>query len=395
MTAEKQLSELSDAVVSRQIHEDPYPIYERLMDEPGWVAPSGYAVFARYADVMAILRNPAVFGQERLHYPNFHVTDPPEHTRLRSLVTRAFTPRAISQQHDQIQHWVVELVNEAVERGTIDFTEDFARRLPARVIAEMLGVPVSDAIHWRQWMDDIHTLRGNIRFQAEGTADQEAQDTAAAGAASMANYFSDLIAERKRSPRRDDLVAGLLDAREDDDRLTEEEVLYTLGLLLGAGLETTSYQLGNTMRVLVERPGTWRGLREDRSAIPLAVDEALRMEGTLQVEYRVAIADVSVGEAKVEADRKIIILNAAANRDPHVFPEPREFRLGRENANQHLTFGWGIHRCLGAQLARTELVTAFEELIDRVDDIELAGEPELHPYNRLRGQQHLPVRFLV
>jgi cytochrome P450 len=395
MTAETQQPDLSKVVVSTRMHEDPYPIYERLLDEPGWVAPSGYAVFARYADVMAILRNPAVFGQERLHYPNFHVTDPPEHTRLRSLVTRAFTPRAISQQHEQIQRWVVELVNEAVERGTIDFTEDFARRLPGRVIAEMLGVPVSDAKYWRQWMDDIHVLRGDIRFRAETTTDQQARDTAAAGAASMANYFSDLIAERRHSARRDDLVAGLLDARDNDDRLSEEEVLYTLGLLLGAGLETTSYQLGNTMRALAERPGTWRRLREDRSAVPLAVDEALRVEGTLQAEYRVAKDDVSVGGADVEAGRKIIILNAAANRDPGFFPEPQEFRPGRENANQHLTFGWGIHRCLGAQLARTELVIAFEQLIDRVEEVELAGEPELHPYNRLRGLRHLPVRFVA
>jgi cytochrome P450 len=393
VTTDRATQDLASAVLDDQMLVNPYPVYQRLLDVPGWEAPSGYVVFARYDDVMDVLRDPATFSQEQLHYPNFHVTDPPDHTRVRRLVARAFTPRAVKQQHDQIRAWVGELIDEIADHEHLDFVESFARRLPATVTADMLGVPLSDASQWHQWMKDVHSLRGKIRFDVDSATDKRDQDEAASAAAAMAAYFSGLIADRKRGVRREDLVTDLLDAREADDRLSDEEVFYTLVLLLGAGLETTANQLGNTLRAISERPGLWATLHRDPSLVSGAIEEVLRYDGTLQAEYRIAKVDATVGNTAVKAGQHIIILNAAANRDAAVFPDPDLFDINRSNASQHLTFGWGIHRCLGAQLARAELVIAFEELATRFADVELNGPPVLHAFNRLRGHDHLPIRW--
>jgi cytochrome P450 len=385
-------SALEAALESPEALLNPYPLYRRLLDLPGWRTPSGYLVFSRYADVTAILRDPATFGQEPLPYPNFHVTDPPEHTRVRGLVARAFSPRAIKQQNDKIAGWVDALVDELIEAGSIDFVSDFAQRLSATVITDLLGVPVEDAHLWYRWMDEIHVLRGYIRYSSRSPdEDEEAVSVAAGAAASIANYFAELIASRAGTSD-DSLVSGLLEAGDANDQLSEEDVLYCLVLVLGAGLGTTANQLGNTLRLLVDHPDAWATLREDPSLASNVVEEALRFDGTAQAEYRIAHKSCVLGGVPIEAGQPIIILMAAANRDPAMFAEPDVFDLHRENAGQHLGFGWGIHHCLGATLARAELVPVFETLARRVQDIALDGIPQYHSFNKLRGHATLPIR---
>jgi len=373
-----------------EISDNPYPFFRTLLTESPWVSPSGYLVFARYADVMAILRDPSTFGQERLHYPNFHVADPPEHTRLRGLVSKAFTPRAINQQRETIHLKTGMILDEFLQGGTGDFIPGVARRLPAAVIADMLGVPLEDAHMWHQWMDEIHQLRGSIPFHRVEGKDSEAGGRAEAAAAEMANYFKALIADR-RGRRTEDLVTGLLEARELDDRLTDEEILYTLVLLLGAGGETTSNQIGNTLRIVLDNPGTWETMRNDPDLVGRVVDESLRLDGTLQAEYRVTRKACELEGVDLQEGQPLIILNAAANRDPAVFDNPDEFNPWRENPEKHLTFGWGIHRCLGAHLARTELTILFEGLTKSVSEIWSEGSPVQHSFNRLRGLESLPI----
>lgn len=383
-------SGLEAALASPEAVLNPYPLYRRFLDVPGWRTPSGYRVFSRYADVMSILRDSASFGQEPLPYPNFHVTNPPEHTRVRKLVARAFTPRSIKQQDDKIAGWIEALVDELVEAGSVDFVPDFAQRLSATVITDLLGVPVKDAHLWYRWMEEIHTLRGYINF-LQPEKDAKAQSVAAAAAAEIANYFAELIASRKGTSD-DSLVNGLLEAGDANDQLSEEDVLYALALILGAGLGTTANQLGNTLRLLVDHPDAWASLRQDPSLASNVVDEALRFDGTAQAENRIARKSCVLNGVPIEAGQPIIILLAAANRDPAMFAEPDVFDIRRENANQHLGFSSGIHHCLGAHLARAELVPVFETLARRVEDITFDGSPQYHPFNKLRGHATLPIR---
>lgn len=198
------------------------------------------------------------------------------------------------------------------------------------------------------------------------------------------------------SPRKRDggIVSGLFSARENDDSLTETEILYALILLLGAGLHTTSGQLGNTFRAILSRPEVAAELRADPDLVPNAVEEALRFEGALQAEYRVVRKDMEFAGVVVQAGDHLIVVNGAANHDPAMFGNPDEFDIHRENARRHLTFGFGIHHCLGAELARTELVTATRELLSRFPAIELTGHGEQTKWDRWRALSTLPARVV-
>jgi cytochrome P450 len=203
--------------------------------------------------------------------------------------------------------------------------------------------------------------------------------------------MSHLIDEH-RSMRDGGIVSGLFAAREKDDSLTEEEILYTLILLLGAGLHTTSGQLSNTFRALLSRPEVAAELRADPGLVPNAVEEALRFDGALQAEYRVVRADTDVAGIQLTTGDHLIVVNGAGNHDPAVFAEPERFDIHRENARRHLTFGFGIHHCLGAELARSQLVTATRELLLRFPGLELAGNGEQNRWDRWRGLTALPAR---
>ena len=385
--------DLAAAVARDEFRRDPYPTYDAFLRAPGWQTPSGYRVFSRYDDVMTILRQPSVFGQEGVPYPNFHVLDPPDHTRIRRLVATAFTATAVARQEAEVETIVDEAILHVVERGSMDLISDFALVLPARVAAAMLDVPIEDAGLWHAWLDDIGGFRGKVRYlSVEGTPEeqQRAQDAASASA----EYFDELI-DRRESTRGNDIVSALIGVREDGDRLTRDEVLFSLVLLLGAGLHTTASQIGNTMRALLERPESLGRVVADPRLVAGAVEEALRYDGALQVEYRVTREPTVVGDVALEEGTPILIVNAAANRDPDVFDHPHTFDVVRANAAQHLTFGWGIHRCLGAQLARLELHLATRALISALPGLRLDGVPVQHGYDRWRGLSSLPVAWDV
>lgn len=371
---------------------DPYPTYRAFLGAPGWRTPSGYQVFSRYADVVQIMRDFAAFGQEGIPYPNFHVLDPPDHTRIRKLVAKAFTQRAVDRQHERITTFVNRLIDEVEADGQMDLMEKFALPLPAQVGASLLDVPFEDVWQWNEWLWAIGLFRGKTAYLAEGSdADKKAAKDAAAAAA---DYFRNLMAERQ-SVQGTDIVSALLAAREGVDQLSEEEILYSLVLILGGSLHTTASQIGNTMRALFENPDALAAVRADPDLVNNVVEEGLRFDGALQAEYRVARTDAVVGDVQVKAGQHIIVAVAAANRDPAQFPNPDTFDIGRANASQHLTFGTGVHRCLGAQLAQSELRIGVRTLIERLPGLRVNGPLEQHQYDRWRGLQSLPVAWDV
>ena len=383
---------LAEMVGGKLFGLDPYPVYREFLKAPGWRAPSGYQVFSRYEDVLRIMRDYTTFGQEGIPYPNFHVLDPPEHTRLRKLVAKAFTQRAADRQHDQIVAFVEDLIGAVQKDGAMDLMAQFALPLPGRVGASLLGVPFEDVWQWNEWLWAIGQYRGKTWYLTDGSdADKKAAKDAAAAAA---NYFRHLIAAR-REAQGSDIVSALLAAREGTDQLSEDEVLYSLVLILGGSLHTTASQIGNIFRALFDHPEALAALVADPALVEGAVNEGMRFDGSLQAEYRVARTDATVGDVEVRAGTPIIVAVGAANRDPAQFPDPDAFDISRANAGQHLTFGTGIHRCLGAQLAQVEMVIAVRALVERLPGLRLAGIPEQHLYDRWRGLQTLPVKWDV
>jgi cytochrome P450 len=341
--------------------------------------------------VLEILRQPDVFGQESVPYPNFHTTDRPEHTRVRRLVAKAFTAHSIGLMRTEIDEIVHRLFDDLDGRTEFDLVTEFAQRLSASVIASVLKVPDTDAAKWYGWMWDLARFRGKIRFvPLETTNDPGALDAAKQANEDSRGYMGHLI-ETHRTLRDGGIVNGLFQAREDDETLTEPEILGTLVLLLGAGLHTTSGQLGNTFRAILTRPDVVAELRADPELTTNAIEEALRWDGALQAEYRVVRQDTSLSGVELEVGDHVMVVNGAANHDPNVFEHPEVFDIHRDNARRHLTFGFGIHHCLGAELARTELNAATRELLHRYSDIEVIGPAQQSPWDRWRSVSSLPV----
>jgi cytochrome P450 len=203
-----------------------------------------------------------------------------------------------------------------------------------------------------------------------------------------------LIQERK-AHHGDDVVSSLLEARDEDQTLTDDEILFSLLLLIGAGMHTTAGQFGNLLEALLHHPEQFDLVHANPGLLDNAIDEAFRYNGALQAEHRVVRQDGVVSGVRVRAGDRVLIVNAAANRDPAVFADPDRFDVRRSNAREHLTFGWGIHRCLGAPLAKIELEIALRLMLERLPGIRLAGSPEQQPYDRLRGLQLLPIQWDV
>ena len=390
MTTDVADADLIAALRSDQFIADPYPTFAMLRERPGWKSPAGYRVFSSYDDVLQILRQPDLFGQERVPYPNFHTTDPPEHTRIRRLAAKAFTAQSVGLLRNRITEIVTGIIDDLDGRTEADLLPDVALRMTAEVTAEILNVPASDATMWHGWMWELARYRGITSFFTMD--DIGALDAAKGAAAAMAAYMQDLTADKSQR-RADGIVARLFDAREADDSLSEEEILYTLVLLLGAGLHTTSGQLGNTMRAILTRPDVHQKLLADPDLIQNTVEEVLRIDGTLQAEYRTMREDTVLAGVPLSLGEHIIVVNAAANHDPEMFPDPERFDPERENARKHLTFGFGIHHCLGAELARTELNEATRQLLARLPGLRLNGEIVQSPYHRWRGITSLPVTW--
>jgi hypothetical protein len=401
-------------VSSANRRNDPYPKYRRLQHlDPVHHSPLGVWLLSRHADVTAALRNPALSSDDsHIDLSTLHLgplrwllgskrdteevnaynarlrelmlfRDPPDHTRLRGLVNKAFTPRTVQHLEGRIQALATELLDEIVPHGETDFMKTFAYPFPARVICELIGVPAVDAHHVIAHAPALATGLDPGPLQ---TSEVRAAANAAIDAVSA--YLGDLIASRRTDPQ-DDMISALL-ASTDGDVLTESELISTVLLVLMAGHETTANLLGNGLVGLLAQPGRLEELRRDPTLDAVAADELLRFDSPVQMTIRIAREAVEVDGRTIDQGSAIILCNGAANRDEAVYENPDRLDWHRPH-NPHLSFSGGIHFCLGAPLARTETRIALRSILNRMPDLHLTGEPVRRPSFAIRGLSALPL----
>ncbi|HJR00877.1 MAG TPA: cytochrome P450 [Methylomirabilota bacterium] len=387
-----------------EFHADPYPFYRRMREtDPVHLSPLGLWVLTRYDDCVTSLRDPrfgrdgfeailaAQYGEEsetgRLPR-SMLFRDPPDHTRLRALVNRAFTPRVIEGMRGQIQGVVDRLLDRVERRGHMDVIADLAYPLPVTVICDMLGVPEGDHEQMKEWSSDIIRSLDAIGIPSDDSVVERGR----VGRRGIAEYFRALLPERRRQPRAD-LLSSLIAVEEQDDRLTEGELLATCVLLFIAGHETTVNLIGNGLLALLRHPGELERLRAEPGLIGSAVEELLRFDSPVQRTARITNAEVVVGGKTLPAGAFVVTAIGAANRDPRHFPDPDRLDIGRTE-NRHIAFGFGIHFCLGAPLARVEGQLALGALMRRMPKLRLGGaDLEWRESSTLRGLKALPVDF--
>jgi cytochrome P450 len=385
-----------------EFHANPYPFYHRLRAaDPVHQTGMGFWVVTRYHDVVTVLRDPcfgregfehmvaAVYGSDSERVPRPMVfRDPPAHTRLRALVSKAFTPRVVEGMRPHIQEIVDRLLDRVQDAGTMDVIADLAYPLPVTVICEMLGVPAGDHASIRQWSSDI-----TLSLDALGLpSDRGIVTRGRAARHALGEYFRSLLPERRRRPRPD-LLSSLLAAEEQGDKLTEDELLATCVLLFIAGHETTVSLIGNGLLALLQHPAELARLRGEPGLLPGAIEELLRYDSPVQRTARVAHAEVEMGGKKIPSGSLVVAVLGAANRDPAQFPEPDRLDIARRE-NDHIAFGFGIHYCLGAPLARTEGQIALGTLLRRMPRLALqTASPEWRESSTLRGLKALAVTF--
>jgi cytochrome P450 len=385
---------------------DPYPYYA-LMRAEARVSRTAFGPYVvnGYEECLGVLRDPrlgrgmgiedtstGIFsdaGTRRGEFldtskHNMLLSDPPDHTRLRRLVSRSFTPRQVERLRPAVHSLVDALLDTLSERGDVDFITEFALPLPMDVIGELVGVPGIERAG----------LQPFVRAAAKGIEPVLSEEETAAAidaVISLGGYFAELLDDRRRRPR-DDLLSALVQARESDDRLTDEEITSTAILLFAAGFETTTNLLGNGLLALLRHPDQLADWRRHPDLASSAVEELLRYDSPVQFNLRTALEPADLlGEPLARGDR-IVVLQGAANRDPARFDDPDELDLRRHD-NTPLSFGWGIHHCIGSPLARMEGEIAFNALLARFPSIELTDdEAHWRPSFTLRGLLDLPVR---
>ncbi|MFN2642400.1 MAG: cytochrome P450 [Actinomycetota bacterium] len=384
---------------------DPYPKFAQLRDQrPIYTSPLGFTVLFRHEDVLGFLRDPSQSVEDRHQRPTPMTemieslvgdrmdrgsramlnVDPPDHTRLRKLVSKAFTPKAIEALRPQIGSIVDEALAGLNAGNEIDVIESLAFPVPFAVICDMLGMPETDRDNVRAWS---HLLVKSL----EPLVDPELVLAIAAAGDNMQALVSDVIAWKRTHPA-DDMLSALIRAEEHGDVLSDTELLDQVMLLFIAGHETTVNLIGNGTLALLRNPGALKTLRDEPSLDANAVEELLRYDSPVQMSRRITLRDVRLGDETVPEGSFVVCVLASANRDPaHWGSNAGELDLRRENASQHLSFGGGHHYCLGAALARIEGHIAIGELIRRFPNIALTGEPESNGRINLRGLSNLPV----
>jgi hypothetical protein len=382
-----------------EVIENPYPTYHRLRQEdPVHLSPLGIWALSRYDDAAMLLRDPRFgrrgfqqilesrFGRQGLGQ-SMLFQDPPDHTRLRTLVNKAFTPRVIDGMRGQIQQIVDRLLDQVKPAGRMDVVADLAYPLPVIVICEMVGVPADDRDQFRDWSYAIARSLDAIALPNPEIVERanQAQDALTA-------YFARLIEARRQAPRPD-LLSALIAAEEAGDRLTTQELFATGILLFIAGHETTVNLIGNGTLALLRHPDQMKRLQAEPGLIASAVEELLRYDSPVQRTGRLLYEDVTLGGKTVPKGSIAVALIGAANRDPAHFPDPDRLDITRSD-NRHLAFGWGIHFCLGAPLARLEGQIAIGTLLRRFPRLALAADRvEWRETSTLRGLRALPVTF--
>jgi cytochrome P450 len=381
---------------------DPYPAFARARQVAPvqWHEGMGLWLAFTHREANAVLRDrrlgriwadkaPAErFGNFNLIHRNAILEmEPPDHTRLRRLISAAFARGHVERLRPWVEELAGTLVDGLVERSAgrepVDFLSGMAEELPVAVIAELLGVPDADRPLLRPWSNAI------VKMYEYGRT-TEIEDAAERAAAEFVAYLRGLAAERRRTPG-EDLLSHLVSVRDaEGDRLTEDELVTTCILLLNAGHEATVNVSGNGLLALLEHPEELTRLREDRGLLPAAIEELMRFDSPLQLFERTATEDVEIGGSTVERGQKIAALLGSANRDPAVFDEPDRLDVGRTE-NPHISFGAGVHFCIGAPLARVELQASFGALLARASSLESGGQPVRRPEFVIRGLASLPV----
>ncbi|MFD5517565.1 cytochrome P450 [Streptomyces sp. NPDC127066] len=385
---------------------DPYPAYEELRarGRVHYYEPTNQWLVPHHADVSALLRDRRLgrtyqhrfthedFGRtapppehEPFHVLNDHGMldlEPPDHTRIRRLVSKAFTPRTVERLKPYVEGLAGELVGRLVEAGGGDLLTDVAEPLPVSVIAEMLGVPESERAPLRPWSADICGMY-------ELNPSEEVARKAVRASVEFTEYLRGLIEARRKEPG-DDLISGLIAAYDEGDRLTEQEMISTCVLLLNAGHEATVNSTVTGWWTLFRHPGQLEALRADHSLIPTAVEELMRYDTPLQLFERWVLDDIEIDGTTVPRGAEIAMLFGSANRDAEVFADPETLDLSRAE-NPHISFSAGIHYCIGAPLARLELAASMRALLTRAPGLRLAQEPVRKPNFVIRGLESLPV----
>ena len=382
---------------------DPYPLLRELR-ETSPVHRTGFSDFwilTRFEDCRAALRDqrlgspepgeeaPSLLSpsrQRRADVPrSLLFLNPPDHTRIRSLVSRAFTPRRVERLRPVVKAMTEEFLDRIAEARECDLIDALAFPLPANVISELVGVPVSDRDWLRPLVSDLAATLEPTRLPGEA-------ERAEAASAQVNDYLNDLI-DRRRSEPADDLLSGLIAASDGEDRLTQPEVAVTVSLIYAAGFETTMNLIGNMVHTLMRHPDQLARLRADRSLVPSAVDEVLRFEPPVQIDGRYVRADTEIGGHAIPQGHGVLTLLGAANRDPAAVDDPDRFDVGRSEVPM-LSFGSGIHYCLGAALARLEGQVVLQALLDRFGTwTPLHDNPPWKRRLTLRGLASLPVAF--
>jgi len=390
---------------------DPYPLYRELRDTAPVLRSSfGPVVLSRYEDCMTALRDPrlgrgtalrAAGEGPSLGFAGFDIdpeqrqefferagnnmlfADPPDHTRLRRLVSRAFTPHRIDGLRPAVEAMVAGYLDDMLDAGEVDVMTALAFPLPVTVIGELVGVPAADRASFQPLV-----RAGTAAL--DPAADPATLHTATAAMDQMRAYFFDLVAERRRTPA-EDLLSGLVAAREAGDALSDDEVVATAILLFAAGFETTTNLIGNGLLALLNHPDELDRWRNDPSLAHTAVEELLRWDSPVQLNMRTALESADVAGEPLARGEAVVVLQGGANRDPERFDHPEILDVGRAD-NAPISFGWGIHHCLGAALARMEGEVVFNALLRRCRTIEnRVDEPEWRPTLTLRGLATLPV----
>lgn len=388
---------------------DPYPFYDRLRaTEPVHVSPLGYTVLTRYDDVARALRGAEFARDIEANTPpptdpvrlrrreqlarrraegrgakTILNLDPPDHTRLRRLVTLAFTPSAIERLRPRVQQLVDDVLDVAAERGRIELVDELAFPVPFQVISDLLDLPTDRADEVRDWSQ-------HLTAALEPTATEEMLALADDASVQMGDYLRELIEHRRRH-LGDDLLSALLMVEEAGDRLSMVELVSFVTLLYVAGHETTVNLIGNGTLALLRHPDELRRWAADPSLGAAAVDELLRYDGPVQQTVRVPTEPVRFGDVEVAPGTMVMTVLGAANHDPAVFDDPHRLRLDRPNAGRHLAFAAGVHYCLGASLAKLEAQVAIGTLVQRFPEVQLDGTPTWRDRLTIRGVDHLPL----
>lgn len=403
--------DLDDDMLTEERVRDPYPFFDELRthDPIHWSDRYRAWFISRWDDVFTALRDPR-FSSDRVkpvfdtkltdeqraaRKPMFDIlqhwmvfNDPPDHTRLRGLVNRAFTPKAVEALRPRIHEVVDAQLEEIRGCGEIDLIRDFAFPIPAVVIAEMMGVPASERDLFKSWSDSIMALV----FGAAGTPGRREQ--AQQSLLELADYLRDLVVEFRASPA-ENLICDLIGAQEDDDRLSDDEIVSTCTLVLFGGHETTTNLIGNGTRSLLHFPDQLQRLLDHPELLQPATEELLRFDGPSKMEVRRAAADIELRGRTIAEGDQVYFIQAAANRDPDQFADPNRLDIAR-TPNRHCGFGFGIHYCMGAPIARLEGSIAIDALIRALPGLRTGPADEVwHPTLISRGMQSFPVSWDV